>query len=140
MKKADIVFWIGAICINQDDLAERNSQVNLMYAIYSGAKVVKAWIDEADANSDAAIDTIEKWTVNMKKLSHVDNVIKYITRQAEKRKFYYKLDDISQESVVDPLKAFLFRLYWKRMWIIQELVLAPNASVGYTARGKCRDK
>ncbi|OAL47302.1 heterokaryon incompatibility, partial [Pyrenochaeta sp. DS3sAY3a] len=35
---ADFYLWIDAICINQDDLLERKSQVMLMSEIYPKAK------------------------------------------------------------------------------------------------------
>jgi hypothetical protein len=36
--------WIDAICINQDDIAERNQQVRIMPHIYSRAKSVLVWL------------------------------------------------------------------------------------------------
>ncbi|KAI1367288.1 heterokaryon incompatibility protein-domain-containing protein [Xylaria arbuscula] len=36
--------WIDAICINQDDLAERANQVKLMRKIYHTASTVKIWL------------------------------------------------------------------------------------------------
>ena len=37
--------WIDALCINQRDVAERNSQVQLMRKIYSLARGVCIWLD-----------------------------------------------------------------------------------------------
>lgn len=129
-KREDVVFWIDAICINQDDLAERSSQVTLMPSIYSGAEVVKAWVGDADANSDVAISTMEKWTANMdEKLSHVEHVVKYVTELCFKGKAFDRRDALMRKNVVDALNAFLFRPYWSRVWIVQELVLAPSAIV-----------
>lgn len=36
--------WIDALCINQDDTPERESQVRLMGAVYSQAKNVLCWL------------------------------------------------------------------------------------------------
>lgn len=38
------LFWIDAICVNQDDLEERNRQVSLMAFIYSRAQTVLVWL------------------------------------------------------------------------------------------------
>lgn len=38
------LFWVDAICINQDDLEERNRQVSLMAFIYSRAQAVLVWL------------------------------------------------------------------------------------------------
>ena len=36
--------WIGAICINQADIKERNQQVQLMGKIYSQADIVLGYL------------------------------------------------------------------------------------------------
>jgi hypothetical protein len=38
------LLWVDAICINQDDLEERNRQVSLMAFIYSRAQAVLVWL------------------------------------------------------------------------------------------------
>ena len=45
---------INAICINQEDIAERNSQVPLMGLIYSRAFSIVVWAGGADAVGDVA--------------------------------------------------------------------------------------
>lgn len=42
--------WVDAICINQQDVAERGGQVQLMGSIYSKARQVIVWLgkDEDD--------------------------------------------------------------------------------------------
>jgi Heterokaryon incompatibility protein (HET) len=37
-------FWIDAICIDQDNVAERNDQVSKMGRIYQDAEEVIAWM------------------------------------------------------------------------------------------------
>jgi len=53
------IFWIDAICINQDDIDERNQQVQIMRDIYSGAECVYAWIGCADSFSPVAYNLIQ---------------------------------------------------------------------------------
>jgi hypothetical protein len=38
--------WVDQVCINQDDLAERSTQVLLMGRIYSSAQKVLSWLGE----------------------------------------------------------------------------------------------
>ena len=38
--------WIDAICINQDNVQERNTQVRLMGTIYAKANFVLSWLDD----------------------------------------------------------------------------------------------
>lgn len=42
------VLWIDALCINQKDAGEKNSQILLMDRIYSGSKQVLAWLGVGD--------------------------------------------------------------------------------------------
>jgi hypothetical protein len=47
-------FWIDAICINQNDISERNRQVKRMQEIYSKANDVIVWLgNEADGSDKA---------------------------------------------------------------------------------------
>lgn len=52
------VVWIDAICINQQDIKERNSQVSLMRDIYSHTAVGLIWLDEDDGDIRDAVDMI----------------------------------------------------------------------------------
>lgn len=47
-------FWADAICMNQADAQERSSQVQLMYNIFSQAKMVISWLG-ADGTGDLEI-------------------------------------------------------------------------------------
>lgn len=54
----DRILWIDALCINQENILERNHQVGLMSRIYSKAVVVLAWLGLASGNSNMAMDTL----------------------------------------------------------------------------------
>lgn len=47
-KSGELRLWIDAICINQDDLSERNAQVSVMGRIHQDASSVFAWLDWPD--------------------------------------------------------------------------------------------
>jgi hypothetical protein len=47
--------WIDAICINQEDLEERNHQVSFICRIYSLSKDLVVWLGEEDQASRIAI-------------------------------------------------------------------------------------
>jgi hypothetical protein len=49
---------VDALCINQEDNVEKGEQVQLMKAIYQGAKSVVAWLGPAADESDHLIDTL----------------------------------------------------------------------------------
>src|SRR2546430_2351964 len=62
LRKADEdrVFWVDALCINQDDVQERSKQVQRILAIYKRAKQTIMWLGDANRSSDRAIDLLEK--------------------------------------------------------------------------------
>ena len=51
--------WVDAVCINQDNLEERASQVRLMREIYTRASSVVVWVGDGDEKTSRAIATIE---------------------------------------------------------------------------------
>lgn len=53
------VLWIDAICINQQDTLERNSQVLRMTDVYNLAQRVVVWLGRADCNSSRCSGRLE---------------------------------------------------------------------------------
>ncbi len=53
-------FWIDAICINQKNIHERNSQVRLMKEIYQRAVEVVVWLGEDKQNSADGVSLIPR--------------------------------------------------------------------------------
>jgi hypothetical protein len=56
------VYWIDAICIDQESVLERNHQVQMMRHIYSNAQSVSIWLGDADrqSTSDIAMDFLSQ--------------------------------------------------------------------------------
>jgi len=55
----DRVLWIDAICINQEDLDERASQIRYMAIIYGKAKCVNVWLGDSTGGADLALEQID---------------------------------------------------------------------------------
>lgn len=53
-----LLFWIDAICIDQNNVAERGHQVNMMADIYTNAAFVIAWLGPSQNNSALAVKSI----------------------------------------------------------------------------------
>jgi len=101
--------WVDAICIHQNDSAEKNSQIPKMAEIYSEATNVCVWLGVEENNSDKAL--------------------KFIGR-------VLNLDEIDQlvinERLVEEWNAFskLIRRPWfNRRWIVQEVTMAKRATM-----------
>jgi hypothetical protein len=97
--------WIDALCINQSNNAERNHQVGLMDRIYAGASQVIAWLGPEANDSDYIIDQI-----SLANSSDFPAAFRRFTESSLAR------------------NHFFLRPFWRRVWIIQELLLAPRVS------------
>lgn len=57
-EKQELAIWIDQVCINQDDMPERDKQVRLMADIYSSAATVHVWLGEGDIATWTALRII----------------------------------------------------------------------------------
>lgn len=124
----DVVLWADAICINQDDIPERNHQVSMMGALYTQAAKVFAWLGPTNENSDLALDFISHWA----RFSE-DPEVSAIARKTPMMSFCGWVEGISplsfDEAALEALIKLSFRSYWRRVWIVQELQLASQVDI-----------
>ncbi|KAF2118500.1 heterokaryon incompatibility protein-domain-containing protein [Lophiotrema nucula] len=110
--KSDRNFWADAICMDQDNKAEKSQQLPLMSRIYSEAKSVNVWLGEADLGDQG---TSEAFTL-MRKVREWRN---------------YKTI-VEKETTCDQWVAFtrlMDRAWFDRRWVVQEIVLAGHAEL-----------
>jgi hypothetical protein len=150
----NIRLWADAICINQKDNTEKNGQVGIMGKVYSQAERVWVWLGERNPTTSLAYRLIDE-IYNHFELGHIDD--KYflealapwgpelhqnlelwrndhiIAAPAAMLKVVKELtrDSLVPGDLVDWLALnYLFSLPWfRRKWIIQEVVLAQEALV-----------
>ena len=105
--------WIDAICINQEDSAEKTVQVRRMGAIFENASRVIVDIGEESDSCSAAID-----------------LLKRIGNLTESNQIHASIDNLLQNTSLfsswQALELFFQRPWWGRSWIVQEYVLAPK--------------
>jgi hypothetical protein len=122
--------WIDALCINQEDVIERNQQVYLMGSIYSQAREVLVWLGPEKDNSDLAMDLFEEMSQYTLK-----GGIKGALLQKMGRWIYLrgrKTESLGMDELEPELRAILAwteRTFWKRIWIVQEIQLAQKLSI-----------
>ena len=97
--------WIDAICINQSDIPERNSQLSLMTQIYSLARTVICWLGEPGDDSELAISTLNECKEDLTNAR------------------YLGFCEPSHPSW-NAIEKFIRRPYWTRTWVIQENFVA----------------
>ncbi|EUC49898.1 hypothetical protein COCMIDRAFT_1312 [Bipolaris oryzae ATCC 44560] len=109
--------WVDAICIKQEDLAERSREVRRMRMIYGLAADVVIWLGPEAEDSNKAMDLILTLSNSCK--NGTDKSLGVYLRS-------------NPEYLVRgswlALSKLLERQYWYRMWIIQELCLGGSKS------------
>ncbi|KAM5359764.1 hypothetical protein ACJA88_015046 [Fusarium oxysporum] len=119
---SDRTLWIDAICINQQDIVEKETQIKLMHQIYGYAKRVLSWIGTADAGSHRIFENLHR----------MQDMVQDIFPLAGRPIFGTTLTLGDQEvSNRDEtaLRELLDRPYWFRAWIFQEMKFASSLIV-----------
>jgi ankyrin repeat protein len=106
--------WIDAICINQQDISERNQQVSLMTEIYSRASEVLIWFGKDDTLAPAATAEITAYIYNMQDEDSADYCPTWNPNTT----------------------MFLSNPWFHRAWIFQEVVCSKKATIYCGIRDK----
>ncbi|OCL11407.1 HET-domain-containing protein, partial [Glonium stellatum] len=93
-----LMLWVDAVCINQQDIQERNHQVRLMSAVYGSAKTVLVWLGNPYADSNLAMDKMKEWN-------------------AESSSIYYGPVGSEPHRAWLSILALWERSWWRRAWI-----------------------
>ena len=113
-------YWIDALCINQDDLKERQEQVLLMGEIFARAQVTFVWLGEADKDSTLALQVIAKLFKEAVAMDVGTNLQSIPMPQ----KYMTLTDMTAKESRA--VIALLGRNWFYRVWTLQEAILSRN--------------
>lgn len=106
--------WVDAVCINQQDVLERNYQVAQMRDIYAKAASVVVWLGTDDDTDDAA-----------DAFSLVNGFHKSFMLQDSHHDLRWHRSPKQWRA----LECLLNRSYWNRFWIIQEFILARKVYI-----------
>ena len=104
--KGTICVWVDYICINQNDIAERGHQVQLMADIYKNAFAVYAWLGDSDRKTDATF----VWAA----------MFEQVPSERRKSPEEHRLRNDGRLG----FHSLAAREFWSRLWIVQEVVLA----------------
>lgn len=117
------VLWVDALCINQQDVPERNAQVAQMRHVYAGARSVAVWLGAATSGSARGLAFLRAFAAKVRAC------------EADPEALRAWLVDVcvacgaAHERAWLELARLLRREYWTRAWIYQEMVLAREATV-----------
>jgi hypothetical protein len=118
------VLWVDALCINQENLEERASQVKIMRYIYREANSVIVWLGPAADNSHLALDLLIKLS-DIREQRHNFGRYGVILRE--------NLSNSGLPDFLDPdwaaLNSLLNRSWFSRVWVVQELAFSKDSNV-----------
>lgn len=106
------MLWVDAICINQEDIQERNSQVKRMRLIYERARRAVVWLN----SSSDHITAIEETKLLLSTLK--DEKVHWFPRHG----LQHTMDQALQSVMIDLTDS----TWWERIWTVQEAAVAKE--------------
>jgi hypothetical protein len=117
-----IRLWVDAVCINQADLVEKNSQVQQMRKIFSTASETIIWLGPAEGNTTVAawnfLERQSTWALNDEQ--EIDHTIP-AKLEEELLSFRGEFRDVEIDTLSRP--------WFGRLWVFQESVLSRKLSI-----------
>lgn len=105
--------WVDAVCIDQTDLQEKASQVDMMGEIYRRADQVFIWLGTEAEQSNSAMELLDAVPLNKDEAALQTFLDATIGRDESWR----------------ALRHLFERDYWRRVWVLQEVLLSRKAFV-----------
>ena len=126
-----VLLWVDAVCINQQDDAERSSQIMLMPRIHHRCLRVLVWLGEADSDTRPAFDAV-RWLA--------PQYDRYI--EGKERRLHPGPETLHDEAFLlrsglppfssgayGPFMRLLDRPVFRRIWCVQEVAFHWNVVV-----------
>ncbi|SPJ71907.1 related to het-6 - heterokaryon incompatibility protein [Fusarium torulosum] len=123
------LLWVDAICINQNDQHEKSVQVPRMSDIYGKCERVLAWLGPVE---DEDSDDVRQLAEKLKQFeSPTDPSAQCLTEEDRINSFRVSAHSdehaaVEVESVRRALRSIGHRPWFRRIWILQEAVLAQQ--------------
>ncbi|KAH6709582.1 heterokaryon incompatibility protein-domain-containing protein [Leptodontidium sp. MPI-SDFR-AT-0119] len=124
----DRILWIDAISIDQDDLDERSSQVQLMRDIYRAASGTVVWLGEELLYTDRTFDLLKSLSAGWGGSSDASHEVVQ-QRVSELHRVLLtdeKFRKVVQRGVYGDMGQ---RDFWTRIWVVQEVALSSNVTI-----------
>ena len=116
------IVWIDAICINQSDITERDTQVRIMRQIYGNAEQTLVWLGKASEDSSLAIDFIPLVNKALGELGGPETI-------SDDTSLLAKLQTSRDSPGWEALGSLLARPWFHRVWVVQEVALSRTVHV-----------
>jgi len=128
-----ITLWIDQLCINQDDISEKDLQVPLMRTIYEKARDVLVWLGPTTDGSDHLLKILNEAG---KQASQAGLLNGDKSKSELARAFEMSLSELLKPGSLGPrftiptesLRSFVARPWWTRVWVVQEISVASSVT------------
>ena len=114
--------WVDAICINQEDVKEKNFMVSQMHVIYHNSKRVIAWLGDPSLKSERAFRFLAEYMGEGPSLGDDQEGWQAVV---ENSKPMHNVDLSTWDALLDVFG----RPWWDRAWVVQEVT---SSRAGWT--------
>ena len=124
--------WADALCINQDDLSEREEQVARMQQIYASAWHIVIWLGPASHDSDLAMTAMRYFSIRSREDHPFEEVYYRVEKDLINLPFWHwrhsHISVAMRKRVFQALYYLLARLYFRRLWVLQEIASGARST------------
>jgi hypothetical protein len=123
LRNSHRIVCVDSICINQKDSVDKSASILIMKEIYTAAQSVLVWLGpHLDGSAELFQYLCSRLAAGASKLEY--------TQTSQRDSLEEPRGHIdSMDPLYEPLMKLLHRPYWKRTWIIQEIVLTQNIRI-----------
>ncbi|KAI1281447.1 heterokaryon incompatibility protein-domain-containing protein [Xylaria sp. FL0933] len=112
-REEDVLVWVDALCIDQQNRDERSKQVQLMTEIYAKATLVAIWLGPLENDSHLATELLQDIAI----------------AKNDPEEIAAHLLSPTQLRAIEAVVHLFQRDYWKRLWVVQEVSNAKAIKV-----------
>ena len=123
----DRIIWADAVCIDQQNLAERGHQVAIMTRIYKQADGVIFWLDESSEDTDAVFRALGE----LRSQGEPKGCRDWQYHDSRWLSLWASISENidSREAIYHGMRILMGRQWFRRAWILQEVANARAALV-----------
>lgn len=123
-REVSTLLWADAICIDQERCLEKSIQIRLMRTIFQSAEGVIAWLGDEKDNSHRAIETLLQIRMITLRPDVWPDDLPAVPLSWAGRNIPSMTDNAWGD-----INLFFSRDWFRRSWIVQELILASNVMI-----------